>query len=68
MSQEEKSAMSVFSMSTLSMIDDGNMRVILLILILVAVALILGGCAIAIFTFRQLRESKMLHTDRYGGK
>lgn len=60
--------MFVFSMLALSLADDGNLRVILLIMILVAVALILGGCTIAIFTLKQLRESEIVHTDRNFGE
>ena len=56
--------MPTFSLLALSVVDNGNMRIILLTLILIAVALILGGCAIAVFTLKQQQESKIFHTDR----
>lgn len=56
--------MSVFAMLALHAMDNGGMRVTLLILLFVAIALIVTGSIIAVFTLFQQRKERMTpYTD-----
>ncbi len=55
--------MSVFAMLASQAMDNGGMRVTLLILLFVAIALIITGSIIAVFTLFQQRKERTLYSD-----
>jgi hypothetical protein len=42
----------------------GDMRVFLLVLLLIAIALIVIGCAIAVFTLRRARQDRLTNSEQ----
>ena len=63
-----ESHMALMPMFTLTAVDNGPMRLILFILVLVAVILIMVGCIIALLTWRKRQRvySAYMHAAQWG--